>query len=290
VWEICLQRYRLIALDLDGTVLLADGTTTPRTVDAIRAAIAAGYRVSIATGRNYTESKAVVEQIGICHECVFVGGATVVDPLTGRSLRRTAMHPRIASEVAGLFESLGHAALALQDTNANGLDYLITGKIPLSQGSVNWFRIMKMQLQFVPSLADHAHDHTLRVGICCTPEEADRIMPILQHHFGTRTMMHNIRVPSVGFQVLEVFDPAVSKWEGVNFIAHRNGIEPQQVIAVGDDMNDLHMIRYSGLGVAMGNANPLLKNHADLVIRPQAEEGLAQFLEELVAGKLEQAA
>lgn len=280
------QRYRLIALDLDGTVLLPDGTVTPRVIASVRRAIDAGYRVSIATGRNYTESKAIVEQIGIRHECVFVGGATVVDPITGKSLRRTAMHPSIASEVSALFESLGHPVLALQDTAANGLDYLITGNLPLRPASANWFNVMRMELRYVPSLATFAHEHTLRVGICCDAPEADRLMPLLHQHFGTRTMMHNLRVPGMACQVLEVFDPAVSKWEGVHFIAQRNHIAPAQTIAVGDDMNDLHMIRHSGLGVAMGNARAELKPEADLVIGPNMEDGLAIFLDDLVEGRI----
>ncbi len=115
-------------------------------------------------------------------------------------------------------------------------------------------------------------------------------MQQLQDRFGNRTMMHRLRVPGAKCEVIEVFDPAVSKWEGISFVLHRHHIEPRQVIAVGDDMNDLQMIRHSGLGVAMGNSRPALKQAADLVIGSMHEDGLAVLLEDLVAGKLVEAA
>ena len=90
--------------------------------------------------------------------------------------------------------------------------------------------------------------------------------------------------------MIEVFDPAVSKWEGISFVTRRHGIHASQVIAVGDDMNDLQMIRHSGLGVAMGNARAALKPAADLVIGPNLEDGLAVFIDELLSGKHDAAA
>jgi len=57
-------------------------------------------------------------------------------------------------------------------------------------------------------------------------------------------------------QILEVFDPAVNKWEGILHVARHHGIDPKQIIAIGDDVNDLMMIRNAGLGVAMGNSHP----------------------------------
>jgi Cof subfamily protein (haloacid dehalogenase superfamily) len=241
-------------------------------------------RVCIATGRNYTESRPALEQIGIQTECVFVGGALVIDTGSGKTLHRTAMHPQVAADACRILESLGHAALALQDTCETGLDYLISRDLPVRPASQRWMAAMRMGIEYVPDLADFHHHHTLRVGICCESEEMEQIMPVLQKHFGNRAMMHRLRVPGASCEVLEVFDPAVSKWEGISFVIRRHHIDPAQVIAVGDDMNDLHMIRHAGLGVAMGNARPELKAAADRVIGKNTDDGLAQFLEELVAG------
>lgn len=280
----------MLALDLDGTILLPDGTVSPRVAQAVQSAAAANYRVCVATGRNYTESRWLVEQLGVKDECVFVGGAIVIDTGTDKTLHRTAMHPELASEVCGLFESLGHAALALQDTYQSGIDYLITSEIPLRTASQKWMEAVVMNIHFEPRLATYDHRHTLRVGICCQPNESEEVLKELQHRFGNRTMMHRLTVPGANCEVVEVFDPAVSKWEGISFITRRHGVDPKEVIAVGDDMNDLQMIRHSGLGVAMGNAKPMLKQAADLVIGSNLEDGLAVFIEELLSGKYEAAA
>jgi hydroxymethylpyrimidine pyrophosphatase-like HAD family hydrolase len=89
-------------------------------------------------------------------------------------------------------------------------------------------------------------------------------------------------VPAYDVEVLEVFDPAVNKWEGVKLVAERHGITQDQIIAIGDDVNDLPMIEQAGLGVAMGNARPEVLAVAKRVIGSNADEGLAEFLEELV--------
>jgi hydroxymethylpyrimidine pyrophosphatase-like HAD family hydrolase len=83
-------------------------------------------------------------------------------------------------------------------------------------------------------------------------------------------------------EVLEIFDPAVNKWEGVKLVAQRHGVAEHQIVAIGDDVNDLPMIRHAGLGVAMGNARPEVLEVAKRVIGTNADEGLAEFLEELV--------
>src|SRR5882672_6051515 len=111
--------FRMIAIDLDGTLLAPDGTVSPR-------AKAAVLLVCFATGRNFTESQMVLDAVEHYDTAVFVGGAMVIDTRHRKTLHRMGMQPQLAREVCELFESLGHAALALQDTAAAGVDYLAT--------------------------------------------------------------------------------------------------------------------------------------------------------------------
>jgi hydroxymethylpyrimidine pyrophosphatase-like HAD family hydrolase len=103
----------------------------------------------------------------------------------------------------------------------------------------------------------------------------------LEKQFGDRIVFHSIPVLSFGVEVLEVFDPAVNKWQGLLYVAKANQIDPADIIAVGDDVNDLPMIKNAGLGVAMGNAREPVKAAAKRVIGKNSEDGLAIFLEEL---------
>src|SRR5206468_3334132 len=98
--------------------------------------------------------------------------------------------------------------------------------------------------------------------------------------FADRIVVQAIFVPAYDVEVLEVFDPSVNKWEGLLHVARHHDIDPSQIIAVGDDLNDLAMIKNAGLGVAMGNARPEVKAIATKIIGANREEGLAAFLDE----------
>ena len=106
-------KYKLIAIDLDGTLLSPSSQVTARTKTAIHRALEAHLLICFATGRNFTESKMVLEAIEHYDSAVFVGGAMVIDTRQRVTLHRTVMDPALARELCGFFESHGHAALAL---------------------------------------------------------------------------------------------------------------------------------------------------------------------------------
>lgn len=277
-----MAQYRLIVLDLDGTLLSPTGQVTPRIKAAIHRALGAGLLVCFATGRNWTESRDILDALEHYPTAVFVGGAMVMDTHHRATLHRTLMDPSLAREICAFLERAGHTALALQDHGTAGVDYLVSGRADLNDATQAWMSITQATLHQVPSLADYPHEHTIRLGICAEPAEVRRIKAGLEEQFGSRVFCQNLMVQSYGVEVLEIFDPAVNKWEGVLHLARRHGIDPQQIVAVGDDLNDLPMIRSAGLGVAMGNARDEVKAVAKRVIASNHEEGLAAFLEELV--------
>lgn len=289
-------RYRFVALDLDGTTLNPRGQVAPRTKSAIHALREAGVYVCFATGRNLTESRPVLEAADHYPNAVFVGGASVVDTAAnsrqGALIRSFPMHPDLARELSRELEGLGQAVLALQETFAAGFDYLITEGIPLNKETLRWTSLTKASLRYHPSLATYEHPLTLRVGIVAPPEAVAQANLVLETKYNagkpnSRIVTHTIAVPPQGVEVVEIFDPQVTKWSGIRFLADSMGIAPEEIIAVGDDLNDLPMLRHAGLGVAMGNAHPLAKQAAKLTINTHAEDGLAQFLESLLAeGKL----
>src|SRR5262249_37168506 len=105
----------------------------------------------------------------------------------------------------------------------------------------------------------------------------------LSERFGERIVSHSIHVPAYGVDVMEVFDPAVNKWQGILHVARIHGVEPHELVAIGDDVNDLPMIQNAGLGVAMANARASVRGVAKRISGRNDEDGLAIFLEELGA-------
>src|ERR1700726_3069043 len=108
-WMAADAMYRMIAIDLDGTLLLPSGQVSPRTKAAVHAALDAGLLVCFATGRNWTESRPVLDDIAHYPTAVFAGGAMVIDTDQEVTLHLTLMDAALAGEVCGLLESMGHA-------------------------------------------------------------------------------------------------------------------------------------------------------------------------------------
>ena len=163
----------MIAIDLDGTLLSPTGDVTPRTKAAVHRCLAGGYLVCFATGRNFTESKTVLDAVAHYASAVFVGGAMVIDTRQRITLHRTLMDPGLARELCEFFESRSHAVLALQDTGHAGVDYLMSRRhrpqrrhpaVAESDGGDGALGCS--------GLPHHPHEHTIRVGIVAPAETA----------------------------------------------------------------------------------------------------------------------
>jgi len=179
-------KYKMFAIDLDGTLLTPGGVVSARTKNAVQALVKAGARVCFATGRNYTESQAVIESVGHLDAAVFVGGAMVFDTRRRQTLKRTLMHPELARELSKFFESHGHAALALQDTHTAGVDYLASQNFDLHGDTERWLKATHSRMQRVADLASHPHDHTMRVSVVTEVEPGTRVRAELEKAFGDR--------------------------------------------------------------------------------------------------------
>jgi Cof subfamily protein (haloacid dehalogenase superfamily) len=275
--------FKMIAIDLDGTLLSPEGKVTDRTKSAIHGCLSAGMLVCFATGRNWTESRAVLDTVAHYPHAVFAGGAMVIDTAKDVILHRTGVDPALARQVCEVLEANGHAVLALQDTGAAGVDYLVSDEVDLNAETVHWMSVTSAKVHPVNRLSAYSHEHTIRLGIVADPADAAVVHEQLQRRFGERIFCQRLFVPSAGIDVLEIFDPAVNKWEGILHVARHHDVSPEQIIAIGDDVNDLPMLTQAGLGVAMGNARDEIKSAAKKVIGHNRDEGLAAFLEELVA-------
>jgi len=278
--------FRMLAIDFDGTLLSPAGKVTQRTRQAVAKVVQAGLVVCFATGRNFTESRSILDAVQHYDAAVFVGGAMVMDAKTGVTLHRTLMDGELARQLCAFLQGRGQNVLVMQDTSATDADYLISASAKLNVPTQTWLDVTSAKVHRVPELDKHRHQHTIRVGVVAEIGVARQLYQELADHFGPRVVCHNIYVPAYGVEVVEAFDPAVNKWQGILHVAARQGILPEQIIAIGDDVNDVPMVRNAGLGVAMGNSRPELLAVAKKIIGPNSADGLACFLEELAAARM----
>ncbi len=274
--------YRLIAIDLDGTLLNHEGKVTEANKAAVRKALEAGFRVVFATGRNYYESRHVIDEVGHYDAAVFVGGASIVDTNGGETLHRQLIDPALARDVCLLLERYQLPPMVLQDRALAGVDFLV-GQVPLPQVVGDWHKRHEAQVRQVQDWQSVDFSHTMRIGTLGPAMNVESAEAALEARFGERLFFYRIMLGHTGAELLEIFDPSVNKWAGIEQVAARDGIRREEIVAIGDDFNDLHMIKNAGLGVAMGNAREEIKAIADRVIGTHAQDGLAAFLDELVA-------
>lgn len=276
-------RAQLVALDLDGTVLSPTGHVTPRTRDAIRAVTARGIRVCICTGRTWSESRAVAAEGQLTGPGVFVGGAVINDMASGEILARSHIERTLARDVIRTFHEAGLAAMAYQAGHPDGADWLISAEHAMPPGVTRWLEHFGSSFRRVPALEAYDHGHTVRISTDDEVSRCEALAERLAKRFGSRIYLHQITVPSQGIEVIEVFDAKVNKWEGLLEVARLTGVDPRAIVAVGDDVNDLPMLRQAAWALAMGNARPALHGVVHQTIGTNAEDGLAAFLESFAA-------
>ena len=276
------MRRKLVALDLDGTLLQPDGTLAGSTRDAVRAILDAGHAVCIATGRNRGESEPVVDALAHHGPHVYVGGAMTVDTARNETISATTMRPPVAAGVCSTLHGRGLNPLVLQ-TGGCGFARFVRGPTELPPQVRDWHERTGAEVVVTEDLPGFDHAATVRVSTLGKPADVDAAWGDLDARFGDRIFAYKVTLAHYGVELLEVFDPQSTKWNGVKTVAGVYGIDPADTIAVGDDNNDLPMLRHAGRGVAMGNAKPAARQAAGEVIGRNDEDGLAMFLRTLIA-------
>lgn len=287
-----MTRFKLLALDVDGTLVGPDALVGEPTRRAVAEARGAGLAVCLATGRSYPESRGIWEQLHLPapHEpMVTAGGAMVCQSDTGRTL----YHRSIGREVARLFGSAmndrGYVAMALVDAWRNGTDYLVTERGDHHAASRDWFSKMNVRVRRVASLGEAGQEMAmLRISTVVDTVEAAQMAAELSRQFAGLLNVHAIAAPNYEVTIVEAHAVGADKMTALRYVGQSLLIGAGQMVAVGDDLNDISMVRGAGLGAAMGPAPKSLRAVADVVVGDGAGDpraGLAEFIGRLVAGE-----
>ena len=290
-------RYDLLAVDLDGTLLDSRGNVSAENAAAIARARGAGLAVAVCTGRSLVECRHVLEEIRQLDPVVVAGGSIIACPRTSRTLHRFGVDREL---VAGLTRSLlahRHPVRILKDPLEAGFDYLVVvGEERLSLDPVTrwWFEKLRVRVRIIERLSDDPHPkHTVRVGACGAATAMARIKGevladlgdrVLMHHFPAVVAPQHVRTDGESLHVLEIFSREATKWTAVRVLAERIGVAPERIAAIGDEINDVPMIRGAGLGIAMGNAIRDVHDAAGRRTLHHDEHGVAHAIDNILSG------
>ncbi|QDV33256.1 HAD family hydrolase [Tautonia plasticadhaerens] len=272
--------YKLLALDVDGTLIGRDGLVRPATAAAVARASAAGIRPVLCTGRRYRRARPVARQLGLDAPLVCNSGALVKDPGTHRTLWRADLGGELMVAVLDVLRSRGEPAVSIVDHEETPPDFLIPAR-PTGRHLFDDYVERNGQYALVdPDWMDRpergSHFHLFAVGERDAMLEIEALLLLAAPGRLRTFVLHTSAYRGV---MCEVLDTEASKWSAVLHLAERWGIGPDQIVAVGDDVNDLPMIRGAGLGVAMGQAPEVVREAADLVAPGFEDDGVAALID-----------
>lgn len=291
--------YDLIAIDLDGTLIDHEGRIPRANIEAIHEARRAGICVTLCTGRALIECEPTIEALDQTDPCIVSGGAMVACPHTYDTLERFTLAPSLVEEMVDHLHEADRPALLLKDPAACGYDYLIVtphGPDAIDVASKWWFEKMGVRTRYAPFLDDDEHpDDTVRVGVYSANEPIDPLADHLRKRFTPKAQLQHFRgvlLPKerrdgTGVEtvhIVELFHEHADKWMALQRLARRRGVPESRIAAIGDQHNDLTMIRNAGLGIAMGNAAGEVVKVAKKRTLSSDEAGVAHALRNILDG------
>lgn len=268
--------YRLLAVNVDGTLLQSNGRVSKMTKEAIEYVHQKGVHVALVTNRSFYSAKKVAKSIKInpmiiAHQGAFVA-KTIEKPLLVKRISE-----ELTLEVVQLLEKttcqiqLLHEKASLANRINSPENLLSRAVMTLNDPHIfsqNYVEVLSEELQERPF----------------TPTKVDIIFPNkneLQEMFLLlQDLFPEIEVILRSEDQLTLVPKGISKWNGLLYLASYLRINRKEIVAIGDDLDDIDMIAGTGLGVAMGNAAPEVKAAAKWVTRTNDENGVAYMLKE----------
>jgi hypothetical protein len=262
-------RYRLLVADIDGTLTNARREITPPVAAAVAAAQARGVRVCLATGRIWPSARQYVEGLGADPPVILYNGGMVYDFVRDEVWLRTPLPFRQAQDVLRILR--GHPA-ARPHIYVDDRVF-----VPVMNETTEIYqRKDGVRTEAVGDLADWLTVDPMKILVIGERPALEAVvrdideLPYPVNHVYSEAIY------------LEILPPGVNKGTALRAMAERLQIAPEEIIAAGDNLNDLAMIRYAGLGVAMANAPEGLRARAQFVAPSNDEHGLQQVIERFI--------
>jgi len=273
-----MPQYRLLAVDIDGTLVNSRDELSPATREALVRAAAAGIRIVLATGRRYSRTLHLVEPLGIDVPLVTASGALVKDPIDHETLYRAEFPDGVLGQVVALIDQAGHEPVLYADTHADGFDFYISRETITGPELNEYLRMNPGDGRVWAAMHASPPPGVFAAFAMGTQGQMLSLEAALHERLPGQLTTHVLRSPRYVGYMCEVAPQGVTKWSAIQQLAAAWDIPWQAICAVGDDVNDTPMIQAAGLGVAMGNALPEVKAAADRVAPTHDNDGLVEVV------------
>ncbi len=278
-------RYQLLAIDIDGTLVNSRDELTPGTRAALVRAGEAGIHVVLATGCRYSLTLHLVQPLAIDVPLVTASGALVKDPADHRTLFCAEFDRAVLCQALAVIDRGGYDVLLCGDTFSQGFDFYRPATPSKGPELAEYLQRNHQCGRVWPDMLRNPPPAVFGGFAMGSQRQMLDLESLLHEAMPGKLSTHVLRSPRYSGFLCELAPAGVTKWSAIRRLAAQWGIAEEAICAVGDDVNDLPMIRGAGLGVAMGNALPLVKAAAARVAPSQDEDGLVAVVQWLLEEK-----
>jgi Cof subfamily protein (haloacid dehalogenase superfamily) len=267
--------YKLIGIDMDGTLLKDDKTISAKNVETIKKAIKQGIKIVISTGRHLKGIEKYLNQLDLISNSVYavcLNGSIVQNTKTHDSIYEKLLKIEDAKYIYNLGEKINvNVQIALKESNITPI---------LNEYSIEDSRLtgVKFNVQDIDTI--DSSEHIFKVMFMQDPEILSKSIKKLPNSIYKK---YTALKSEPCF--LEFINKDSNKWNGIKAVANHFGIKKDEILCIGDSGNDVAMIKHAGLGVAMGNAIPEIKKIASYITKTNEEDGVAHVIEKFVLNK-----
>lgn len=284
-----LRRIRLVAVDLDGTLLNSKGGPSWHTRTVVRKASKYGVSVAIASGRSSFNTSRIAWWVGARGPQIAVNGAHVLSPNARHDWQFIPMQADALKTLLSMLRRIG----ATFEATLRGRVAVERPLVPGRRARPPGLRVLSGFLGLtvaapVTVLPEGAVDdlagEVAKIYTDAPPDKVKVVMEAVERDFGG-VLRSVITRTHAGETLLEIMDASVNKGQALLMAGERLGLAREEIAAIGDGNNDVEMIEAAGVGVAMANAAPRLAHAADCFTLSCDDDGVAHFLEQVYRAK-----
>ena len=271
------MNFKLLALDLDGTLLNDNGEISQKNLSSIEKAIGAGTKVIITTGRSYPSAKKYINLVSSPDPAITYTGAVIQNH--EKIIRRRTINNNLTHYLLNTIKDIGYSPIIyLTDNNKyfKNLGHFKNSFLEFSAGTES--KLIKTEDLFEKNWRD-----VIRISVAGGKDDIPALHSIIRKKYGRKVKTVDTYFPGWNFYLFEVLDKSSSKSIALKFICDMYNIEKTGVITVGDNNNDLDMIRWAGLGAVMKNGLESVLSEADYVTeKSNNENGVSEVIEKFI--------
>ena len=285
--------YKLIAIDLDGTLLNSYGIVSEKNKQALIEANKKGAEIVIASGRSTNSVKNIANDLGICNYIICGNGSLIYDLQHEEIIydkfidkkkalqiieicEQNSIYYNIYTENMVIAKSLNNNVLFYHQENANKPDSKKT-KINLVQNIYDY--VDKLQNQNILKITIRDNDNIIFNGIIRKLREIRDIDVLDVAHMSRKMIKSGTEEVSLEYYYTEITSKNVDKWYAIEYLIDKLNINKEDIMTIGDNVNDKLMIENAGCGVVMGNSAPYIKEIANMVVADNNQDGVAEAVE-----------